>query len=509
MKKIIICFTVLFLCSNLNLFAQVVSYTFRDSTGIYNEINGDTLAIATHTSQDPGNLNDVNYGPFALPFIYTFNCIDYTSYFVNTNGFITFGPTAPALANYGPVSSSEAYEGAISAFGLNLIGVFGTTANTSTSSPVLTNVANFQGVVVGAHITAATAIPADTYILAFDATAGTITMSKAAAIPTTNLVVQIASGIIMSKTEGIAPNRVHTIQFKNFRQYIIIGTDDNFNFQIKLFEPTYTRSGPIHIVYGNMDKNTIPVPIATGQVGLRGLDNTDWNNRTNSATLNWATSTPGSSNASTSELSNAVFPFSGLTYIWDGVCGLLPVEMSLFNFSVVRRDVKLNWTTATETNNSHFDVERSAVNGQWLKIGSVKGNGTTLSSMNYSFTDRELNTGKYNYRLKQIDFNGNFTYFNLNSEVNIGIPGKFDLLQNYPNPFNPSTIISYDLPYDVNLTLKIFDISGREVSTLVNEFQTAGYYSINFNSSNLASGIYIYNLTANGLTLSKKMLLVK
>ncbi|MBK7160065.1 MAG: hypothetical protein IPH77_16415 [Ignavibacteria bacterium] len=177
--------------------------------------------------------------------------------------------------------------------------------------------------------------------------------------------------MMQPKTEGVAPNRVHTIQFKNFRQYIIIGTDDNFNFQIKLFEPTYTRSGPIHIVYGNMDKNTIPVPTATGQVGLRGLDNTDWNNRTNSATLNWATSAPGSSNASTSELSNTVFPFSGLTYIWDGVCGLLPVEMSLFNFSVVRRDVKLNWTTATETNNSHFDVERSAVNGQWLKIGSV------------------------------------------------------------------------------------------------------------------------------------------
>ena len=76
MKKISIYFTVLFLCSNLNLFAQVVSYSFRDSTGIYNEINGDTLAIATHTSQDPGNLNDVNFGPFALPFIYTFNCID-------------------------------------------------------------------------------------------------------------------------------------------------------------------------------------------------------------------------------------------------------------------------------------------------------------------------------------------------------------------------------------------------------------------------------------------------
>ncbi|MBS1551636.1 MAG: T9SS type A sorting domain-containing protein [Bacteroidetes bacterium] len=509
MKKSILFFTVLFLCSGINIFAQVVTYNFRDSIGTYNEINGDTIAIATHTSQDPGNLNDVTYGPFALPFIYTFNCIDYTSYFVNSNGFITFGPTAPALANYGPVSSSEVYEGAISAFGLDLIGVFGTTANTSASSPVLTNVANFKGVVVGAHITAATAIPADTYILAFNATAGTITMSKAAAIPTTNLVIQIASGNIMSKTEGISPNRVHTIQFKNFRQYIIIGTNDNFNFQIKLYEPTLTRSGAIHIVYGNMDKNTIPVPTSIGQVGLRGLDNTDYNNRTNSSTLNWNTSMPGTSNAATSELNSTVFPVSGLTYIWDGICGLLPVEMSLFNFSVNRRDVTLNWTTASETNNSHFDVERSEVNGQWLMIGTVKGNGTTVSSMDYSFKDRDLNTGRYNYRLKQTDFNGNFKYYNLNSEVYIGIPGKFDLLQNYPNPFNPSTIISYDLPYDVKLSLKIYDMSGKSVSTIVNEFQTAGYYSINFNGSNLASGMYIYNLKANGINLSKKMLLLK
>ncbi|MBK6507073.1 MAG: hypothetical protein IPG02_15760 [Ignavibacteria bacterium] len=105
----------------------------------------------------------------------------------------------------------------ISAFGRDLIGVFGTTVSTTTSSFVLTNVANFQGVVVGAHITAATAIPADTYITAFDVPTGTITMSKAAAIPTSNLVVQIASGNITRTTEGISPNRVHTIQFKNFQ----------------------------------------------------------------------------------------------------------------------------------------------------------------------------------------------------------------------------------------------------------------------------------------------------
>jgi hypothetical protein len=183
--------------------------------------------------------------------------------------------------------------------------------------------------------------------------------------------------------------------------------------------------------------------------------------------------------------------------------------MSSFVSSVNGRDVTLNWTTSSETNNSGFDIERSIVAGHWLKIGMVQGNGTTLSSMNYFFTDRGLNAGLYNYRLKQIDFNGNFQYFNLSNEVIIGIPATFSLSQNYPNPFNPSTTINYDLPYDGKVTLRILDISGREVSMIVNEFQPAGYYSLSFNGNNLSSGIYFYSLTSNGLTITKKMLLVK
>jgi hypothetical protein len=258
-----------------------------------------------------------------------------------------------------------------------------------------------------------------------------------------------------------------------------------------------------------MDKNTAPVASVFGQVGLRGFANTDFNNRTNSATLNWETSTPGGDNAATSMLSSTVFPASGLTYIWDGPCGILPVEMSSFVSSVNRRDVTLNWTTASEVNNSHFEIERSLGSGEWLKAGSVQGNGTTLSAMNYSFTDRNLSSGKYHYRLKQIDFNGNFEYFNLNNEVNIGVPVKFDLNQNYPNPFNPSTKIDYDLPYDGKVTLKIFDISGKEVTTIVNEFLSAGYYSVNFNAGDLSSGIYFYSLQSQGFVMTKKMVLVR
>lgn len=510
MKKLILFFLVVFTLHNVDLFAQIETYAFRDSIGTYNEITGDTIASATHTSQDPGNLNDVTYGPFALPFIFTFNCIDYTSYFINTNGYLTFGSTAPAVANYIPISGSETYEGAISAFGVNLIGVFGTTIDFSGVTNVLTDVRNFQGVVVGAHITAATGIPANTFITDFDEGLGTITISN----PTTDiivndLVVQLASGSIVSTTEGVSPNRVHIIQFKNFRQYLIIGTDDNFNFQIKLFEPTLTTSGAIHVIYGNMDKNPAFVASVESQVGLRGFDNTSWSNRTNSSGLDWENSTPGQSNAATSVLSNTVFPVSGLTYIWDGPCGVLPVEMSSFISSVSGNDVTLSWTTSSEANNSGFEIERCAGNSQWSYIGTVRGNGTILSPVNYSFTDRGLNSGLYNYRLKQIDFNGNFKYYNLNNDVIIGIPVKFALSQNYPNPFNPTTKINFDLPFDGIVTLKIFDLSGREISTLINEFMTAGYYARVFKAENLSSGIYLYSLTSNNMVLTKKMLMVK
>ncbi|MBS1517444.1 MAG: hypothetical protein JSS91_05095 [Bacteroidetes bacterium] len=365
MKKFILFISAATILCSFNIFAQVANYQFTDSIGTYNEITGDTIASATHTSQDPGNLNDVTYGPINLPFTFTFNGIDYASYFVNTNGYITFGSTAPALADYTPVSGSETYEGAVSAFGLDLIGVFGTTIDFSGVTYVLSDVRNFQGVVIGAHITAATGIPADTYITAFDPGLGTITISK----PTTDiivndLVVQIASGSIISKTEGVTPNRVHTIQFKNFRQYIIIGTDDNFNFQIKLFEHSLNRPGEIHIVYGNMDKANMPVPSVFGQVGLRGYNNSDWNNRTNSGSLNWETSSAGLSNAATSELRNSVFPVSGLTYIWrpqPSTLNITVIPEAFYNAGTNLLSMSDTFTAYLHSNVSPYNVIDSAV----------------------------------------------------------------------------------------------------------------------------------------------------
>ncbi len=188
--------------------------------------------------------------------------------------------------------------------------------------------------------------------------------------------------------------------------------------------------------------------------------------------------------------------------------GVLPVELSSFSSVVNNRDVTLNWTTQTETNNSGFEIERS-INGVWSSAGFVAGNGNATSSHNYSFTDRNLNIGTYNYRLKQIDYNGAFEYHNLNNEVIIGAPGTYSLSQNYPNPFNPSTVINYQLPKGSDVNITLYDVSGKEVKSLVNENQGAGYYSITLNASSLSSGIYFYTIRTSDFTSTKSMLLVK
>lgn len=194
--------------------------------------------------------------------------------------------------------------------------------------------------------------------------------------------------------------------------------------------------------------------------------------------------------------------------------GVVPVELASFTSSVSNRNVTLNWSTVSEQNNAGFDIEKkSAASETWSKVGNVSGAGNSNSIKNYSYSENNASAGKYNYRLKQIDFNGNFKYYELANEVNIGVPERFNLAQNYPNPFNPTTNINYDLPFDSKVAIKIFDVTGREVASLVNQVQTAGYYSVSFNASALSSGVYFYSINAQGgsqsFVKSMKMMLIK
>jgi len=186
----------------------------------------------------------------------------------------------------------------------------------------------------------------------------------------------------------------------------------------------------------------------------------------------------------------------------------LPVELTQFTSAVNNRDVTLNWATSTELNNRGFEIERSN-DGAWSRVDFVNGNGTSSVQNNYSYTDRNLSSGRYSYRLKQIDFNGNFEYFNLHNDVIVGVPVSMQLSQNYPNPFNPTTTINFDLPNDGYVSLKVFDNSGKEVATLVNGIRTSGYHSVNFNAADLSSGIYYYKLSTNGVSKVMKMALIK
>ena len=193
----------------------------------------------------------------------------------------------------------------------------------------------------------------------------------------------------------------------------------------------------------------------------------------------------------------------------------IPVELTSFNASIIDNDVQLNWITVTETNNQGFEVLRydEINNKSWEKIGFLPGFGTTTKVHHYSFLDEALQAGKYQYRLKQIDYDGTFEYSNI-IEVTVEASTKFSLEQNYPNPFNPITAISYQLPVNGKATLKVYDILGNEVATLVNQEKPAGTYEIEFNShsgnvQNLPSGVYFYQLKTGNFIQTKKMILMK
>lgn len=193
----------------------------------------------------------------------------------------------------------------------------------------------------------------------------------------------------------------------------------------------------------------------------------------------------------------------------------LPVELISIGVNAKGNTIELGWKTASEVNNYGFEVERKSMSSEqqtmntWGKIAFVEGHGTTNAPQNYSFTDAAARIGKYSYRLKQIDRDGTFIY-SRSVEAQIGVaPSSFVLSQNYPNPFNPSTTIEYSLAASGRVSLRVYDVLGREVKTLVNERQESGTYSVRLDGSTLPSGIYYYSLNAGAPIATKKMLLLK
>ncbi len=197
------------------------------------------------------------------------------------------------------------------------------------------------------------------------------------------------------------------------------------------------------------------------------------------------------------------------------VMGIIPVELSSFTGRYENEKVILEWTTSSELNNLGFEIQRKIFgkNSNWEVLSFVEGKGTSSERNIYSFIDDSPVNGTIIYRLKQIDIDGSYRILPTVS-VDINLPAEFSLEQNYPNPFNPSTVISYQLPVNGDVTLKVYDILGNEIATLVDEYKEAGRYEIEFpaetrHASSLSSGVYLYKLTVGNYSQVKKMVLMR
>ncbi|HSW54909.1 MAG TPA: T9SS type A sorting domain-containing protein [Ignavibacteriaceae bacterium] len=264
---------------------------------------------------------------------------------------------------------------------------------------------------------------------------------------------------------------------------------------------------------GIYDSNGNQLNFFTAVTGLRGVYQLPSGNFvvTNGAGLHEINGTNGN-------LIRTIYASANLQYISLVDYATIPVELTAFNADVTGNTVVLNWTTATEVNNQGFEIERASssttpVQEDWTTIGFVPGFGTTTEPKSYSHTDQSVTGGTYYYRLKQIDFDGSFTYSGV-AEVEVSVPTVFSLEQNYPNPFNPSTSIQFSLPVDAQVKINIYNLVGERAAEVASGNFAAGTHKVNFSASTLTSGIYFYRLEATGIdgnTFSsiRKMTLLK
>jgi hypothetical protein len=205
----------------------------------------------------------------------------------------------------------------------------------------------------------------------------------------------------------------------------------------------------------------------------------------------------------------------GLNYNWNIralVDYIVPVELTSFAANVVNGTVQISWSTSTELNNRGFEVQRKSEGSEFLTAAFIQGSGTTTEQKTYSFNEK-LESGVYVYRLKQVDFDGRFSYSD-EVEVDLNAAKDYQLIQNYPNPFNPSTVISFNLPVDSRVSVKVFNVIGELVSELANSSFTAGSHNLEFNAAGLNSGVYFYSINVSGtdgssFASTKKMILTK
>ncbi len=212
------------------------------------------------------------------------------------------------------------------------------------------------------------------------------------------------------------------------------------------------------------------------------------------------------SNLSNQEIAKKFIENSFNYLVGEG--GYIPVELTAFTATSTNNSVDLAWATATEINNSGFEIQRKSGNGSFAKVGFVKGAGNSLFPVEYGYKDADLKAGAYTYRLKQVDLDGT-SKFSPEVNVEVSLPMVYALEQNYPNPFNPSSVIKYSVPKAGIVNISVFNALGEKVATIINGMHEAGSFNVEFNASKLGSGIYFYRMESGDFVSVKKMMVLK
>lgn len=318
-------------------------------------------------------------------------------------------------------------------------------------------------------------------------------------------------GIYVAAGSPKVYNNIVITEEDDFANYCIAGTPGESDFNN--FYRTGTTNACVGLYTG------VPQPTLADWQTASGLDT-----YSASVAVNFVSTTDlHLTGASIGDVNLTGFPIVGITTDIDGdTRGVnypymgadensatpLPVEMTTFSAVAQGQSVMLKWITAQEINSYKFDIERKSAGTNWTKIGEVQAQGNSSVPTTYTFADNNLVSGKYSYRLKIIDNDGSFEYSKV-VEAEVSVPNEFSLSQNYPNPFNPTTKIDYSIPEAANVKILIYSVTGELVTELVNEYQNAGKYTVEFNASDLASGTYVYRIITNNYIETKKMILLK
>lgn len=179
---------------------------------------------------------------------------------------------------------------------------------------------------------------------------------------------------------------------------------------------------------------------------------------------------------------------------------------------LIENEAILLWAINDETGIVNYLIEKINSDEQEI-IGVIKSRGNIALASEYNFTDilseEDLKEEILIYRVSAADTSGNKIIWKEFRLYPAKLVNGYDLMQNYPNPFNPFTKIKYSIPYQQHVIIKVFNILGNEVATLVDEIKPGGTYEVEFNASHLTSGVYLYTLQAGEISETKRMILMK